>query len=287
MDQFQDRVAVVTGGASGIGLALVRAFLAEGMKVVIGDVEKTALDRTVDDLRKSGGDVIGHVTDVAKPDSVEALAEATWKAFGGCHVLCNNAGVGSPSAPIWDTTPNDWAWLLSVNVGGVAHGIQSFVPRMIADGDEGVIMNTTSSNGGITPMATAAPYAASKAGVSALTECLQSNLVAEGSKLRAALFYPSGGLLNTGIWSTARNRPQELAREKPAQAGSEPTFEQFNEQMKAAGMELPVQDLDELAAFALDGIRKGDFVIMIGRETMEPQLADRAKRLAAGACGID
>jgi NAD(P)-dependent dehydrogenase (short-subunit alcohol dehydrogenase family) len=158
---------------------------------------------------------------------------------------------------------------------------------MLTDGDEGVIMNTSSSNGGITPIATAAPYAASKAGVSILTECLQSNLAQQGSKLRAALFYPSGGLLNTGIWSTARNRPERFAREKPAAQGSEPTFEQFSEQMRAAGMELPVQDLDELAAFALDGIRRGDFVIMIGRESMEPQLVERAKRLASGACGID
>jgi hypothetical protein len=120
-----------------------------------------------------------------------------------------------------------------------------------------------------------------------MTECLQSSLVSEGTKLRAALFYPSGGLLKTGIWSTARNRPAEFAREKPATEGSEPTFEQFDEQMKAAGMELPVQDLDELAAFAIDGIKKGDFTIMIGRETMEPQLVERAKRLASGACAID
>ena len=287
MEQLEGRVAVVTGGASGIGLALARAFLAEGMKVVIADVEQSALDRAVADLREDGGEVIGHATDVSKPAAVDALADATWDAYGACHILCNNAGVGSPSAPIWETTPNDWAWLLAVNVAGVAHGIQSFVPRMLADGDEGVVMNTSSSNGGISPLATAAPYAASKAGVSVLTECLQSSLVAQGSKLRAALFYPSGGLLNTGIWSTARNRPAEFAREKPATEGSEPTFEQFSEQMKAAGMELPVQDLDELARFALDGIRRGDFTIMIGRETMEPQLVDRAKRLASGACGID
>ena len=224
MQELRGRVAVVTGGASGIGLALSRALLAEGMKVVVADVEQSALDRALGALADEGREVIGHVTDVSKPDSVDALADATWQAFGGCHLLCNNAGVGSPSAPIWETTPNDWAWLLAVNVAGVVHGIQSFVPRMLADGDEGVVMNTSSSNGGITPIATAAPYAASKAGVSILTECLQSNLVAEGSKLRAALFYPSGGLLNTGIWTTARNRPAEFAREKPrSRAASRPS----------------------------------------------------------------
>jgi NAD(P)-dependent dehydrogenase (short-subunit alcohol dehydrogenase family) len=287
MERFQDRVAVVTGGASGIGLALARAFLAEGMKVVLADVEAPALERALAELGAGDRPVIGHVTDVSDPASVDALADATWDAFGACHVVCNNAGVGSPSAKIWETTPNDWAWLLAVNVAGVVNGIRSFVPRMLADGDEGVIMNTTSSNGGITPIASAAPYAASKASVSILTECLQSNLAEEGSKLHAALFYPSGGLLNTGIWTTARNRPARFAREEGAAAGIEPSFEDFQAQMKAAGMDLPVQDLDELAAFALDGIRRKDFVIMIGRETMEPQLVERAKRLANGACAID
>jgi len=287
MKQLENRTAVVTGGASGIGLALARAFLDEGMKVVIADVEEPALEEAVKGLRKGGREVIGIVTDVSDPKSVEALAVSTWDAYGAYHLLCNNAGVGSPSANIWDTTPNDWAWLLAVNVAGVAHGIQSFVPRMLADGDEGVIVNTSSSNGGISPLANAAPYAASKAGVSMLTECLAAQLVQQNSTLRAALFYPSGGLLNTGIWNTARNRPVEFAREKPAEEGCEPTFEQFSEQMRAAGLDLPVQDLDELARYAVDGIRRGDFVIMIGRETMDGQLTDRAKKLASGSCPID
>lgn len=285
MESFEGRVAVVTGGASGIGLALARAFLAEGAKVVIADVEEPALEKAAVGLREGGGEVLAVATDVTKPASLDALADATWDAFGACHVLCNNAGVGSPSTDVWDTTPNDWAWLLAVNVAGVAHGIQSFVPRMLADGHEGAIVNTSSSNGGISPLADASVYAASKAGVSALTECLDAQLTAQETKLRAAIFYPSGGLLKTGIWTTARNRPEEFAREKPAGKG-EVTFEEFQKMMKAAGRDLPVQDLDELARFALDGIRRRDFVIMIGRETLEPQLVERARRLGRAECPI-
>jgi NAD(P)-dependent dehydrogenase (short-subunit alcohol dehydrogenase family) len=286
METFEGRVAVVTGGASGIGLALARAFLAEGMKCVIADVEEPALARATEQLREGGGEVLAVVTDVSKPASLEALAERTYDAFGACHVLCNNAGVGAPSGNIWDTTPNDWGWLLAVNVAGVVHGIQAFVPRMLAGGEEGVIVNTSSSNGGISPLADASAYAASKAAVSTLTECLAAQLVEQGTPLRAAIFYPSGGLLNTGIWTTARNRPAEFAREKPVDDGGAVTFEQFRERMRQAGRDLPVQDLDELARFALEGIRREDFVIMIGRESMEAQLVDRAGQLARGTCPI-
>ncbi len=122
----------------------------------------------------------------------------------------------------------------------------------------------------------------SKAAVSILTECLAAQLAAQQTRLRAAIFYPSGGMLATGIWTTKRNRPGELARERPVPEGTEITFDQFMATMKKAGIELPVQDLDELAQFAVQGIRNGDFVIMIGREQMEAQLVDRAQKLARG-----
>ena len=170
-----------------------------------------------------------------------------------------------------------------VNVHGVMHGVQAFVPRMIEAGEEGLVMNTSSGDGGIAPLAGQSVYASSKAAVSILTECLDAQLAAEtGGKLRAAIFYPSGGMLATGIWTTKRNRPRELAREKPVPEGSETTFEDFMAGMKAVGIALPVQDLDELARHAVAGIRRGDFVIMIRREEMEAQLVERAKKLAAG-----
>ncbi|MFM7784694.1 MAG: SDR family NAD(P)-dependent oxidoreductase [Gammaproteobacteria bacterium] len=284
MKDFRGKVAVVTGGASGIGKALARAFLAEGAKVVIADVEAAALERAMQEL---GGDVSGIVCDVSKFDSVKALADAVYAQHGACHVLCNNAGVSAPNLDLWETESSDFQWVHGVNVLGIAHGVQAFVPRMIAAGEEGVVMNTSSGDGGISPLAQQVVYASSKAAVSTMTECLGAQLTGRGTRLRAAIFYPSGGLLNTGIWTTKRNRPAELARAKPVDASRETTFDAFMEGARKAGWEMPVQDLDELARFALDGIRRGDFVIMIGRESMEATLVERAKKLAAGECPIE
>jgi len=280
MKELRDRVAVVTGGASGIGRALAKAFLGEGMKVVLADVEEPALTAAAEELG-SLGELTSLVTDVRRFEDLEALANHTYSTFGACHLLCNNAGVSVAQLKVWETTPNDWEWVHGVNVRGVMHGVQAFVPRMIAAGDEGLVMNTSSGDGGIAPLATQSVYAASKAGVSILTECLDAQLAAE-TKLHAAIFYPSGGMLATGIWTTRRNRPSELAREKEVPEGSETTFEAFMDGMKAVGIELPVQDLDELAQLAVAGIKAGDFVIMIRREEMEQQLSDRAKKLANG-----
>jgi NAD(P)-dependent dehydrogenase (short-subunit alcohol dehydrogenase family) len=283
MQDFKGRVAVVTGGASGIGKALARTFLAEGMKVVIADVEESALETATKDL----GDVTPIVTDVSDPASVQRLADRVFDELGACHVLCNNAGVGAPNLNVWETTPNDWKWLYGVNVNGVAYGIQSFVPRMLESGEEGFVMNTSSGDGGISPLAEQVIYASSKAAVSILTECLAAQLADQNANVHAAIFYPSGGMLDTGIWTTKRNRPKELAREKPVDVSQEITFDQFMAGAKAKGMDLPVQDLDELAQFALEGIRNQDFVIMIRREEMESQLNERAAKLAKGQCPIE
>ncbi len=282
MKDFRNKVAVVTGGASGIGAALVRALLAEGAKVVVADVEEAALEKAVEGF---DGDVTGVVTDVSDAASVEALAEQVYATHGACHLLFNNAGVAAPSANIWETTPNDWRWVHGVNVEGVVFGIQSFVPRMIEGGEEGHVINTSSGDGGISPLPYQSVYASSKAAVSIITECLGAQLESEGTNLRASLFYPSGGMLDTGIWTTARNRPKDLARERPGIPS--PTVEEFKEASANAGWTLEFQDLDELAAFTLDGIREERFIIMIGVEEAEATLTERAQRYGRAALPID
>jgi len=284
VDNFQDKVAVVTGGASGIGAALVRQLLAQGARVVVADVEQGALDRALAEL-EGKGEVSGVVCDVSKPESVDALADSVYQKYGVCHLLFNNAGVAAPSANVWDTTPNDWKWVHGVNVMGVVHGIQSFVPRMIEGGEEGHIINTSSGDGGISPLPYQSVYASSKAAVSIITECLGAQLQTEGTKLGASIFYPSGGMLDTGIWTTDRNRPKELAREKPGIPS--PTVEDFKKVMKEYGMEVEFQDLDELAVFALEGIKEGRFILMIGVEEAVGQLTERAQRYGRTALPID
>ena len=285
MKDFEGKVAVVTGGASGIGKALVRALLREGTKVVIGDVERPALDAALEDLSGEGGELSGVVTDVSRPESVEGLAKQVYETHGVCHLLFNNAGVAAPNANVWETTPNDWRWVHGVNVMGVMHGIQSFVPRMIEGGEQGHVINTSSGDGGISPLPYQSVYASSKAAVSCLTECLAAQLEAEQTRLRASIFYPSGGLLETGIWSTARNRPAELARER--ESAPVPTIDEFKQAAKAAGMDLQFQDLDELAQVALAGIRDEQFVIMIGHGDALQTLQNRAARIGRGELPID
>jgi NAD(P)-dependent dehydrogenase (short-subunit alcohol dehydrogenase family) len=264
----------------------VGALLAEGARVVVGDVEEAVLKETIAELSASGGKISGVVTDVSNPDSLKALADQVFEEHGSCHLLFNNAGVAAPSANVWETTVNDWRWVHGVNIMGVIHGIQAFVPRMIASGEEGHVINTSSGDGGVSPLPYQSVYASSKAAVSTITECLDAQLQMEKTKLRASIFYPSGGLLDTGIWTTARNRPEALARESEP-AVPVPTIDQFKEAAKAAGMELQFQDLDDLARHCLEGLRKQQFIIMYGHEETEATLKDRASRIGRGELPID
>ncbi|MCX2981186.1 SDR family NAD(P)-dependent oxidoreductase [Halieaceae bacterium IMCC14734] len=284
MQDFTGKVAVVTGGASGIGRSLVKELLAEGAKVIIGDVEQSALDRVLAEF-DSAGEVSGAVVDVSNEASVEAFAEHVFGHHGACHLLFNNAGVAAPSANVWETTVNDWKWVHGVNVMGVIHGIQSFVPRMLASGEEGHVINTSSGDGGISPLPYQSVYASSKAAVSCISECLAAQLESENTQLGASVFYPSGGLLDTGIWTTDRNRPTDLAREKPYDPV--PTVQDFKVAAEAAGMELPMQDLDELARYCLDGIKAKNFVIMIRVEEAQATLTARAERYGRAELPID
>jgi NAD(P)-dependent dehydrogenase (short-subunit alcohol dehydrogenase family) len=276
MDDLKGKVAVVTGGAGGIGRALAERFAAEDMRLVVADVEEAVLAGTVAALREGGAEAVGVTTDVTSFDSVEALAEAAYAAYGAVHMLVNNAGVGPPGGLVWESTPNDWRWTFGVNVFGVAHGIQAFVPRMLASGEEGIVINTSSPDGPIAPMPQASVYAATKCAVTCVTECLAAQLAAEsGGRLRAAVFYPSGkGLLDTGLWTSDRNRPPELARERPRETPPLTVAE-----LREKGV--PVQPLDELADLVVDGIRDGRFVMILDMDRHADAMAARVARLAA------
>ena len=281
---FAGRVVVITGGASGIGRALGERFAAEGARVVLADVERDRLERTAAELSKDAAcEVTAIAADVTDPASVEALAAAVYERFGAVHVLVNNAGVGAPSAKPWETTPNDWRWVHSVNVFGVAHGIQAFVPRMIASGEPGHVVNTSSGDGAINPLPGASVYAASKAAVATLTECLAAQLAADGTRIGVSLFLPGGGLLDTGLWTADRNRPAELARERPRTTAAV-TVGQLVQMAAAKGRELRVQPLDVVAGQVLAGIRAGVYCITSDLAADACALRERAERLAAGGC---
>ena len=190
MRELNGKVAVVTGGANGIGRGIVEALVEEDARVVIADIEQPVLDTTVAELA-GAGEVSGIVTDVSDPESVESLADTVFDRYGACHLLFNNAGVTSGGGGLpWEQESNDWRWCFGVNVFGVANGVRAFVPRMIASGKEGVIVNTSSGDGGIAPVPYASVYAASKAAISCFTESLAHQLADAGTKLRAVGLLP-------------------------------------------------------------------------------------------------
>lgn len=274
--EVEGRIAVVTGGAGGVGKGLCRALLEEGAKVVIADVEAPVLDATVAELA-AVGEVSSVVTDVSKFAAVEALADEVYARHGACHLLFNNAGVtsGGGGKP-WEQEPNDWYWCFGVNVFGVVHGVLAFVPRMLAAGEPGIVVNTSSGDGGFAPVPYASVYASSKAAVSCFTEALASQLATEGTELSAAVFYPSGGLLDTGLWTADRNRPPELARQKRRPLAPKTTFADFQAAMRAAGRDADVMDIDELGRFAIQGVKEGRFVIGYGLDDVRDMLHQRA-----------
>ena len=254
VESLKGRTAVVTGAASGIGRAIVERFANEGMRLVLADIEPAALAATTSSLTEHGAEAVGVPTDVTDIVSLQALLAAANERFGDVHVLCNNAGVGPPAEPqLWLNTPNDWRWTFEVNVFGVANGMHVFLPHMVDHGQEGHVVNTSSPDGGIVAMPSAGVYASSKAAVVTMTECLHHQLRTMGSPIGASVLLPAGGLLLTGLWTADRNRPDDLARERPR---SRPgmTAEAFRDRMAAQGHDVAVMPLEEVAAWVVEGI---------------------------------
>ena len=241
---ISDSVAVVTGGASGIGKGIVGALLRHGAKVVIADIEHSAIDESVAEM-SAYGDVTGIRTDITDEASVKALADAVYERHGKVNLLYNNAGVtsGGGGKP-WQQEPNDWRWCFGVNVFGTAICTSEFVPRMIEGGHPGQVVNTSSGDGGFAPVPTASVYAASKAAVSCFTEALHHNLESEGTQLRASVFYPAGGLQRTGLFTAQRNRPEHLKRVGEGTGRKSMSFDEMKALLERSGRDVKEADLD-------------------------------------------
>jgi NAD(P)-dependent dehydrogenase (short-subunit alcohol dehydrogenase family) len=209
MQDFKGKTAVVTGAASGIGLALAERFATAGMQVVMADIQEDALDEAVKKLRDRQAQVIGVVTDAMLEESVRSLAERAIGEYGRVHVLCNNAGVTntiSAGLPVWEIPKVDWDWVMGVNFQGVLYGLQAFVPHMLEHGEAGHIVNTAS---GAALLPGQGPYGVSKHAVLCLTETLHADLQAHNSAVGASVLCP--GFVNTNIIEAERNRPAGLA----------------------------------------------------------------------------
>lgn len=260
MKEFGGRVAVVTGAASGIGRALAERLAAERMRVVLADVDEKTLAAAERALRERGAETLSVPTDVSRPGDVEALAQSTLDAFGGVHVVCNNAGVAGEFGPVWEQPLEAWEWVLGVNLWGVIHGIRSFVPIMLEAGEEGHVVNTASMAGLVSvPMVSV--YHATKHAVVTLSESLHYELTASGARVGASVLCP--GFVRTAIIDAPRNRPAELE-------GAQRTPE-HGAAVREAYRRACAEGLDpgQVADLVLDAIREGRFWVFPHPEALE------------------
>jgi len=265
------RVAVVTGAASGIGLGLSERFAAEGMSVVMADVEEPALAEAAAKLAAEGASVLAVRTDVSSAEQVEALRDEAVRAFGAVHVLCNNAGVGGPHGPLWEASPGDWEWVLRVNLGGVINGIRAFVP-LLARQDAAHIVNTASVFGVFA--GALGPYGISKHAIVALSETLYFQLRSEAPGIGLSVLCP--GAVRTRFGSSARNRPAWAGPSPERTAAERASAEQFDRLQEVAGA-----DPADVAAAVIDGIRSGRFYILTSTNRNEA-IRRRGEEIVAG-----
>ncbi|MCM2288363.1 MAG: SDR family NAD(P)-dependent oxidoreductase [Sulfuritalea sp.] len=221
MKQFRDRTAVITGAASGIGLELARRAAAEGMNLVLADIEASKLDAAAASLGIDASRILAQRTDVSREDEIAALADAAFDRFGGVHLLCNNAGVGLTRVS-WELTTADWNWVLGVDLWSVIHGVQHFMPRMLKQDEGGHVVNTSSVAGLLSTPGMAA-YNVAKHGVVTLSETLYGELLAAKAKVGVSLLCPAW--VPTAIHESGRNRQERFGEVKPAE-GLSASYEQ-------------------------------------------------------------
>jgi NAD(P)-dependent dehydrogenase (short-subunit alcohol dehydrogenase family) len=275
MKDFKDKVAVITGGASGLGLAMARRFAAEGMKLVLADVEEEALRKVETEFRKAGTPVIGIRTDVSRAQDMERLAEKTLATFGGVHLLCNNAGVG-PGGVVWENTVADWEWVLGVNLWGVIHGVRVFLPIMLRQDAECHVVNTASV-AGLLSVPNMGIYCVSKHAVVTLTECLYHDLAQRHARVGVSLLCPA--YVPTGIIDSERNRPALL---RNAQRVKTPEELAREETMRKAVQSGKIS-AEQVAQMVFDAVESNRFYILTHPKIkgaiqmrMEDILQDRA-----------
>ncbi|MCU0804904.1 MAG: SDR family NAD(P)-dependent oxidoreductase [Burkholderiales bacterium] len=252
MRDLAGKIAVVTGGASGIGLELARRAAAARMKVVLADIEDGPLAAAADALARSGTEVLAVRTDVRSAESVDALAMRVKERFGTVHLVFNNAGVGGVRCNAWEASVKDWEWVLGVNVWGVIHGLRAFTPMMLAHGEEAHIVNTASA-AGFVAMTHTAPYAVSKHSVVVLSEVLRHDLQAQKANVGVSVLCPA--FVPTNIWNADRNRPADLIERSESEA------DRADKEAIKAILDKGKVTAAQVAALAFDAVRDDRFYV--------------------------
>ena len=254
MKTFKDQVAVVTGAASGIGRAMVAGFLDVGMNVVMADIDEKRLEDTIHSFKESGGNVLGVTMDVSEAEQVQALAQKTLDHFGAVHVLCNNAGIAFAVHSSWETPIEGWRWVLDVNLMGVVHGIQTFLPIMLEQDSEAHVVNTASVAGLLMNVFNV-PYGVSKHAVVALSESLHLELLFRNAKVNVSVLCP--GPVNTDIMHSSQRLRPDTVPPPPELTPEEAMFRRAYEVWLERSM-----DPGELARQVLEAIREERFYVI-------------------------
>jgi NAD(P)-dependent dehydrogenase (short-subunit alcohol dehydrogenase family) len=274
VEEFAGKTAVITGAGSGMGKAFALRWGAEGMNVVIGDIQQDALSATVAELTAAGVPVLGLRTDVSSLADIEALADAAESRFGAIHLVNNNAGVeGYLDGPIWQATAKDWDWTLSVNLMSVIYGIRTFVPRMLAHGQPAHVVNTCSMTSVI---AATNMYGICKHAILALTEVLSADLAAAGAPIGVTGLCP--GIIATNLFRGSRNRPSALT-DGAAMSSSGAALRDHMHSVLSSGM-AP----SEVANLLVDAVRTNQLYLLTDHE-WDTRVIARHEAILAGAVG--
>jgi len=272
MESFEGRTAVVTGGASGLGLAMATRFAEAGMNIVIGDIEAEPLAMAEAAIAAKGVKVMPKRTDVARAEDVQALADSAYDRFGGVHVLCNNAGVGGSPGAMWELSAEDWKWVIDVDLWSVVHGVRSFVPRMIASGEEAHVVNTASV-AGLVSGAVGGPYTVAKFGVVALSEQLYFELGRAGHNVGVSVLCP--GFVNTNIYDSGRNRQAEYGESQNAPT---PEGEQRRQMLNAIRNQM--MQPAEIGELVFEAVRTRNlYIVPTGSEALEKAVKARLENV--------
>ena len=277
MQDFNDKVAVITGGASGVGRSLAFALGRRGAKIVVGDVDKVAMEQVLADLGAANIEAIVEFCDVTSLESLNELADKAEAIFNRIDLVFANAGIGAgESGAMWDYSEKDWQWCLNVNLWGVINSIRAFMPRLVARNEEAHFVVTGSGNGALLVYPDQPIYTASKAAVHAITENLHYQVQAAQSPVKVSALFPGPHVVDTGLFNSGRVRPDELKKDVEGNASGISSVEDMKKMCEEFGIELQTTHPDEVAQMAVEGLQKNAFWLLATTPETDNKIRDRA-----------
>jgi NAD(P)-dependent dehydrogenase (short-subunit alcohol dehydrogenase family) len=277
VEDFNAKVVVITGGASGVGRSLAFAFGRLGAKIVVGDVDAAAMEQVQSDLAAENIESLVQFCDVTSVDSLNALADKAEDTFGGIHLVFANAGIGAgESGAMWDYSDKDWQWCMNVNMWGVINSIKAFMPRLVERNEEAHFVVTGSGNGAFLVYPDQPIYTASKAAVHAITENLHYQVTAAQSPVKVSALFPGPHVVDTGLFNSGRVRPDDLKKEVEGNESGISSVDDMKKMCAEFGIELQTTHPDEVADMAVQGLRDNAFWLLATTEDTDAKIQARA-----------